>query len=149
MSLRLSRAARAALTLTVGLAPVAFVACGGGTDQLPPDPTPTAIEVAGTWTSNFGGTETITSTVWAGTPVVKFDNTANRAFLRNPDDAMFNPGTFARVVWTEPNAGAFFYCWVDFGLPTLEAAETSTQAADPTAPDVGGCGGFSWTRLSR
>jgi hypothetical protein len=148
MSLRLSRSARAALTFVLASAPVGFIACGG-TEELPPDPTRTAIEVAGTWSSSFGGTETITSTVWAGTPVVKFDNTANRAFLRNADDAMFNPGTYARLVWTEPSGGAFFYCWAAFGLPTLEAAETSTLTADPSAPERAGCGGFSWTKLSR
>jgi hypothetical protein len=51
-------------------------------------------------------------------------------------------------VWTEPRAGSFYYCFVDFGLATLELAQGSTGTANATSPDTTGCGMLSWTKLS-
>jgi hypothetical protein len=109
----------------------------------------TPVEVRGTYTSNFGGMETITSTSWSGTEIVKASNANNYVVLYSDAEAPFNPNTFAKVVWTEPVGGSFHYCFVDFGRTTLMAAETTTKTADATNPDVGGCGGFSWTKLTR
>ncbi len=149
--------------LDTGLTRAAFLAAGlaacGGED---PDPGPADggvapdggagvvdLEIAGTWTSNFGGTETITAERWGTAAVITFDNARNSAVLQNPPDDAFAPDLFARVMWTEPAADAFHYCWVDFGLETRMAAETSTRTADPSRPDQTGCGGFPWTRLER
>lgn len=107
------------------------------------------LEVRGTYTSNFGGMETITSTAWAGTPLRAFDNTTNVAITQNAADSPFNPGAFNKIVWTEPRAGSFYYCFVDFGVATLELAQSSTKTADATSPDTTGCGMFSWTKLSK
>ena len=124
------------------IALTALVGCDGG-----------PIEINGTFTSNFGGTETITEETWdngfSTTTVEDWDNSANWVVLKNPSDAMFNPDQYSRVVWTEEIDGAFHYCTVAFGLDTLEAAQTSTQTADASNPDMSGCGGFSWTKLTR
>jgi hypothetical protein len=122
----------AALFLTTAL-----TACGGG-----------AIELVGTYSSNFGSDETITEEKWGDATLEDWDNGANWAVTRNPDDAEYFPGKYAKVVWTEPAGGSFYYCTVAYGLDTLEAAATSTQAADATNPDTSGCSGFSWTKLS-
>ena len=116
---------------------LSLAACGGS-----------AIELVGTYTSNFGDDETITESNWGDATIEDWDNDANWAVTRNPDDAQYFPGTYSKLVWTEPTAGSFYYCYVDFGKDTVEAARTSTQAADASDPDTTGCGGFSWTKLS-
>ena len=107
-----------------------------------------ALEIVGTYESNFGGEEVITEEAFGGTPIRFFDNDANVLVTQNAADSMFNPNLFNRIVWTEPEAsGGFYYCFVDFGIATLEAAQTSTQTADASDPTNSGCGMFSWTRL--
>ncbi|HMJ02026.1 MAG TPA: hypothetical protein VK506_03740 [Conexibacter sp.] len=105
------------------------------------------LEVAGEWTSEFGE-QTISLDSWDGSEVVEFDNDENLAFTESPDDAMFSPGTFSKVVWTEPTDEGFYYCIVDYGLKTLAEAKASEKTADDSDPDaMGSCGGFTWTKL--
>lgn len=106
------------------------------------------LEIKGSYTSMFG-LETITSTTWNGTPIRAFDNGTNFAVTQNPADSDFGADLYNKIVWTEPSSGSFYYCFVDFGLATLEQARTSTQTADETDPDNGGCGMFAWTKLSK
>lgn len=111
-----------------------------------------AIALRGVYESNFGGLETITATVWTqyGTPfgLVDWADDARWAVTRSPDDAEFEPGTFNRLEMTpQETDGSFYYCTVDFALPTAEAARTSTNTADPSDPETTGCGAFPWTRL--
>ena len=120
-------------------------ACGDDHDH---DNDPT-IAVAGTWTSNFGGMETITSTSWNGTPIIEFDNDANVAYTQNAADASWGANQFNKLVWSGLTDNSVYYCTVDFGLDTLAAAKTSTKTADSSDPDNSGCGGFSWTKLTK
>lgn len=129
------RALLGAITLTT------LTACGGG-----------PIEITGTFTTPFG-METITEETWNNgfttTTIEDWDNGDNWVVIKNPADDMFNPSKYARIVWTEEVDGKFHYCTVDFGLETLEAAQTSTQTADSSDPDNSGCGGFPWTAMTR
>lgn len=119
-----------ALTLT---------ACGGG-----------PIELVGEYTTSFAFDESITEESWGTTSIEDYDNGDNWAVTQNPADAMFGANLYLKHVWTEPAAdGSFHYCIVDFNLPTLEAAQTSTQTADASDPDNSGCGGFSWTGMTK
>ena len=125
-------------------------ACGSNnTDESNTDD----IEIAGSWESNFGGLETITSDAWANewltTTVIEYSNDNNWAINQNPDDDEFNPSQFSKVVWTEPTVDAFYYCTVAFGLDTADDARSATETADNSDPDNSGCGGFGWTKLSR
>jgi hypothetical protein len=105
------------------------------------------LEVAGEWTGEFGE-QTISLDSWDGSAVVEFDNDENVAFTESPDDAIFSPGTFSKVVWTEPTDDGFYYCTVDFGLETLADAKASEKTADDSDPEaMGSCGGFTWTKL--
>jgi hypothetical protein len=130
------------------------MACGDGEDGGPQSQSQ-AIEIAGTWESNFGGTETISSESWGfdgGTAaiVADYDNAENFAVTRNPDDAEFSPGLYNRIVWTEPSDDSFYYCTVAFGLDSLDDALASTETADDSDPENSGCGGmFAWTKLSK
>jgi hypothetical protein len=126
--------------------------CGDGEDGSP-EPTPAdgelQIEIAGTWESNFGVIESISSEGWGDAAIVAFDNGDNFAITQNADDAAFSPGLFNRNVWTEPANGSFYYCTVAFGLESEEAALESTATADASDPENSGCGGaFAWTKLS-
>lgn len=118
-----------------------LTACGGG-----------PIEITGTFDTPFGE-ETITEQTWASafstTTIEDWDNDANWVVTKNPPDAMFNPDTYSKTVWTEEVDGQFHYCVVDFGQPTIEAARTSTRTADASDPDSSGCGGFAWTAMTR
>jgi hypothetical protein len=119
---------------------LALVGCG--TDE------PGPLEVAGEWASNFGFDETISQTMWGTAAVIRYDNDDNFAITQQPANDMFNPSKFSKLVWTEPSAGKFFYCTVDFGLATAAEAEATTKSADASNPESAGCGGFSWTRLA-
>ncbi|MCG3172574.1 MAG: hypothetical protein GMKNLPBB_00728 [Myxococcota bacterium] len=107
------------------------------------------IEIAGTWSSNFGGEEIIRSIRWGKASIKLFDNGSNTAYTQNPEDAPAGARKFSKLVWTEPVGGVFHYCTVDFNLDTLAAAQASAKTADPSNPEKGGCGGFSWTKLNR
>ena len=139
--------------LALGLAgTMALGACddGAGGDKTPvADP----IEIAGTWTSQFGDTETISETHWSSTylavEVVSFDNAANAAITRNPADAQYDPGEYGKTVWTEPTGGAFYYCTAAYGLATAAEAEAApVSAVDANDVEGAGCGGFPWTKLT-
>ncbi len=109
-----------------------------------------AIEVEGTWDTQFDTTEVIDEFEWNSVPIIEFNNDDNYAILQSPEDDMFTPNQFSRLVWTEPAGDVFYYCTVDFGLDTLEEAQNSTSTADDTDPETGGCGGaFPWTKMTR
>ncbi len=144
---RLRTHARLALLTLLSLV---ALACGQETQDPPPGAENGPIEIAGTWLSMFSAEpEVISTTRWGSAEVVEFENLANWVVLRNPDDAMFQPGKFNRVTWTEPANDRFYYCWVVFGVDSALAAKTSTQTADASSPDTRGCGDFPWTRLER
>jgi hypothetical protein len=110
------------------------------------------IELTGSYDTQFGTTETITATTWEfgiEAAIVDWDNEANWAVTQNPEDAETSPNAFNKVVWTEPDAqGAFYYCTVDFGLETEEAARTTDKTADDSNPEESGCGEFAWTKMT-
>jgi hypothetical protein len=105
------------------------------------------LELTGEWDDNYGGTTSVTSDAWGFDIVVSYDNDANWAIVQVPEEAAWNPGTYSKVVWTEPADGRFFLCTLDYALETRAAAESSEATADDSAPLEGGCGGFAWTEL--
>lgn len=118
----------------------------GGSD---PAPASKDLELNGTWTTNYGGEEVITSAVWNGYAVIEFNNQANVAYTQNPNDDQYNPGKFNKLVWTEPKGNSAYYCWLEFGKDSLELAKASTLVADDKDLEGKGCGGFGWTKLTR
>jgi len=111
------------------------------------------IEIAGTWTSDFGdapGDVVIDSESWQDSffeaEIVEFDNEQNFTVTRNPDDAEYMPGKFNKIVWTEPDDDGFHFCTVDYDLDTADDAASTTMTADADDLD-GGCGGMPWTQL--
>ena len=112
-----------------------------------------ALEIVGSWESNFGGDEIISDDAWnmgyATAQIVAFDNLTNTAITQNASDAAYDPGKFNRLVWTDLHNDAFYYCTVDIAVASLELALASTTTADASDPENSGCGGFSWTKLIR
>ncbi|MGM0557990.1 MAG: hypothetical protein ACQEVA_16510 [Myxococcota bacterium] len=124
----------------------------GGCGDFPWTKMSTPIELIGRYTTQFDSTEVISATTWdfgVETSITTWDNDENWAVLQNPEDADSGPNTFSKVVWTEPDAeGVFYYCTVDFGLETQEAAENTAETADDANPEEGGCGDFAWTKMT-
>lgn len=112
----------------------------------------TALETVGEWKTNFGGTETINRQAWSYAWVKAFENKKNVAYTKNPADAKYNPGKWNKLVWASPKsgdkAGKWYYCTVDFGLDSLDAAKKSAKKADDKDLTGKGCGGFSWTEMT-
>jgi len=120
-----------------------------GGDSPQPDVVAVPVSIMGTWSSNFGGYEEISDKQWNDMVMAKLDGAARVAITQNPADEKYNPGKFNKIVFTAPKDGSFYYCYVDYGKATAALAEASTQTADASTPDKGGCGGFAWTRLTQ
>lgn len=112
----------------------------GGTED-------STLEVAGFWESNWGGVTTITDDAWGSATVVEYDNAANVVIAQSPEDDLYTPNQFSRLVWTEIEDGSFWYCMLEFGKETADEARDSTRVADDTDPATGGCDSFPWTQL--
>jgi hypothetical protein len=104
--------------------------------------------IYGAYSSNYGGYEEITATMWDETTVVKFDADKRWAVTQNPASDKYNPSQFSKIVWTAPVGGSFYYCTVDYGLATADLAQATTKTFDDSAPDQKGCAGFAWTKLT-
>jgi hypothetical protein len=119
--------------------------------ETPTDAGSRGIEIRGVWQSNFGGEETIEETRWSSYGVsmlVSYDNRGNWAILLSPADDAYHPNTYSKLVWTEIEGGRFYYCILDYGLASAQAARSTSKTADATAPNARGCGDFPWTELS-
>ena len=106
------------------------------------------IEVLGQWASAWGR-EQITEQRWGRDALIENDNAGNWAVTQTAEDADYNPGLYNKIVWTEPDAGGFYYCVAAFGLESAEEARQTEGVSDATDPSMGGCGesDFAWTRL--
>ena len=143
------------------LASLMLVGCGDGEDETATDgetPEATALEISGTWQSDFGSTEIIADASWdtvgedftASTEIVHFDNEANVLVSMGPDFTDPEKDVYSRIVWTEPERGSFYYCIVLFGRETLSEALVEEGVADASEPEIAGCGdsNFPWTQLN-
>lgn len=114
------------------------------------------IDIYGTWTNQFGGTEKIDALTWTTTfgevvtvaKVIEFSNEDKQVITQNPPGAASGPSKFNRIVWTSLD-GFLYYCTTDFNLDTLEDARDADTEADATDPATSGCGGANpWTQLT-
>lgn len=108
-----------------------------------------SIEVEGTWDTPFGTTEVIDDERWDFMDLIVFDNNERWAVTQNPDDSEYNPSLYNRLVWTPVEDDVFYYCYVDFALESVDEALNSEGEADENDLDGEGCGGFSWTQMTR
>ncbi len=120
-----------------------------GADSASGDTSAAAIELVGTWATNFATEEVITADKWGPQTIASFDNAQNVAYTQNPPDDKYGPNKFSKQVWTEPKGDVFYYCTVDYGKDSLELAKASTLVADDKDPEKSGCAGFGWTKMTK
>lgn len=107
-------------------------------------------ELVGTWEEEFIGPVEITSSFWNDAGIAAYDSEANLVYTQTPCDAMYNPGRFSKIVYTDPAEDAFYYCMVVFDAETLAAAQASDETADPEDLETGcGASGFPWSKVTR
>lgn len=105
-----------------------------------------ALGVRGRWATNYGYYEDLSSFAWSFQAVVEYGD--GWAITQNAEDDEWFPSAFSKMVWTSPgDDGRWWYCTADYGLETLEEAQSTTAEADATDPASGGCGGFPWTLM--
>ncbi len=107
---------------------------------------PSELEVAGTWISNFGTVRELTSDSWGQQTIVEFSNEQDYAITRTMGES---GETYSKLVWTQAPEPPFYYCTVDFGLESAEAARNTDKTADASNPSEGGCGMFAWTKMRK
>lgn len=151
------RTSTLSFVLASAIASVGLLGCGddprtsggGGGGGNPPE----EFALIGSWTSNFGNMEVITSTSWnngfSTDKVLEFKNDIMTVYTQTSSGAQFNPDRFNKIEWSGLTDNSFYYCIVDFGLATLAEAKTSTQTGDTFDPDNSGCGSFPWTKLTK
>ncbi len=107
------------------------------------------LAIAGDWVDDFGGSHAITDGAWTqtygrdsfGYTIASYDNDVGVVIASSDDD-----GTWSRFDWSFVGE-TLWYCQTGFGLPSQQDAE-QTPAADASDPESGGCGEFSWSRLT-
>ncbi|HNL10659.1 MAG TPA: hypothetical protein PKM44_09120, partial [Turneriella sp.] len=64
--------------------------------------------------------------------------------------ACYNQGKFGKVYWTTVQSnGNFYSCENVYGKNSAAEAQNDTTPPSSTDPANGGCGGFSWSLMSR
>ncbi len=121
-------------------------------------------DLEGIWTENVGWNSSITTHIfsfdnWKQTNtasayldkrIVSIDNTSDYFIYRENDADGFNPGKYGKVYWIEPINGSAYYCMIAYGKNTIdEAVNAPITSLVTTAPDTGGCGGFSWSKIRK
>lgn len=117
---------------------------GGGEGGAEPD----ALEIRGHYVDNFGFDVDIGDKLWNGSGIIEYDNEQNVVYTQYPCDDAFNPNKFAKIVYTEPERGSFYYCMIEYSAESLDAAKLSEKVADESALDTDGCGGFAWSKAA-
>jgi hypothetical protein len=118
------------------------------TDDTDDTAPPEILDLIGTYTDSWGGTQTVTDETWLtgyGSlfHISQFDNDAGSLIAQNDSGNAYNPDLFSKFEWTMNNEG-LYYCQSAFDAATEEDAMNATaNATDLTA----GCGGFGWTEL--
>lgn len=119
----------------------------GGGDKIP-----TEFMLLGYWKDPSGDLLRVTETRWETLGSVKFvekfDNRDQFAIVQNSPSAPVSPGQFAKHVWTNWSEDGFHLCVLS-GYGSAEEAENSARRVDPEDLNGEGCGGASWTRMTR
>ena len=114
-----------------------------------------ALEIVGIYDDDFGTTHAISSTEWAmdfggfgsaSFAILQFSNSADFLVGQNGADNSFSPDLFSRFDWTN-FASELYFCQGTFAAAS-EAEAAAADTSDATDPTSGGCGGFSWSRLT-
>ena len=117
------------------------------------------LQIKGYWVDGYSTNHTITNSSWVtdgafgySNIVSEYDNAANTLYYIQDSKSTYNAGKYGKIVWTEPvpeDSHVIFYeCIVAYGKDTLAEIKADTTTVDSSDPANGGCGGFSWTKLT-
>lgn len=137
----------ACVVVTSGCEPVGPQNTCGAANGLTTRCGPPTLEIIGTYDSEWGSIHEITEDAWDDAAIVSFDNDTRTVLLKNPENDPWNPGKYARHVWTPAEGGGFWYCTAAHGKDT-EAEANEGEAPDSSDPASGGCGEFPWSLLT-
>ena len=112
------------------------------------------IEIAGSYTDDFGGTHVISSEDWlqengGGTStfaILTYDNETDTAIAQNGSDNPFSADLFSRFDWLV-DGSTLYICQTAYDAETAEAADAVTPADSTDL--TGGCSGFAWSILTQ
>ena len=107
-------------------------------------------EISGTWTSNYDEVyiftdETIESPYSTYTIVAVGDN---YVICQNDADDAYNPNLYSKFVFTNITADTFNYCQSFYDAESQLEIESTEEPSDSSDLE-NGCGGFSWSNMTR
>ena len=104
----------------------------------------------GTYTDNWGYTQEFTDSQWANDTstfsILERNESGKYMIAQNGANNAYNPSKFSRIDFTKDSNDDLYYCQIAYDKDTAAEAE-AVETAD--ANDLtGGCGGFSWSKLT-
>ena len=120
--------------------------------------TPYSMPLAGTWTTNYGQTLTITSAEWKsessyGTSISRIEAYgADWVLMQNAADDAYNPSKWTYVQWHTTSGGGIGYCATIYnGASVAATLATDTSTLYIASNATHGCGAsqFSHTLATR
>jgi len=130
--------------LVLGLS-LAALGCSDSDDKGDSPSTMTdELEIVGEYTDQFMTEQVITADEWNGAAIQEYDNDQNVVYTQLPEDDMFNPSKFNKIMYTQPEDDSFAFCIVVFDAETLADAKASDATADENDLEEG-CAGFEWS----
>jgi hypothetical protein len=108
------------------------------------------LEIAGSYTDDYGNTHEITGDTWTTMGsvfhITQFDNDQDFLVAQNDSANEYNPDLWSRFDWVFDGDSNLFYCQAAY------AASSEQEALESTSADRGdletGCGGFAWSGLN-
>ena len=115
--------------------------------------------IIGSWRFSDGdvtGTMRITRERWSGAAISRWDEADRIVIVQASQGTEPNPGSYAKIVYTEVVDYSFYFCVVASGKETVEDALMDRVVANAENPGEEGCanfdviiGGTPWMHLTR
>lgn len=109
------------------------------------------LPIRGSYVDGWEGSHDIREWTWTMGDsvfhVVDYNVDERWIIAQNDEDNDWNPELWSRFDWAEHDE-AIWFCQTAFDAATEQAAR-DTPPADDTDPESSGCGGFSWSSLTR
>lgn len=112
-----------------------------------------AVDIRGRYRASTGDLHAVTATIWRRGEsellgLAAWENERSYLVAQNASNSDVEPNRYRLVEWEPAEVeGEWYYCDVQTGFRTAQAAYTSTVSADRTDPASGGCRGRPWVRL--
>ncbi|WP_055448340.1 MopE-related protein [Lacinutrix mariniflava] len=112
-------------------------------------------QISGSWIDNFNGVHTITNTSITTSTNSNaiylyhiLETESNYVICLNDLNNPFNAGLYSKFVFTNISTNMFNLCQSFYDSPSQAFIENATDTTNPGDLDTG-CGGFSWSLMTR